>query len=161
MVEIWKELHEYPGTEVSSLGHVKGLKGFRKLFVKKHGYVGVVLTKKQKKKNFLVHRLVAEAFIPNPSNLPQVNHINGIKTDNRVENLEWCTASHNEKHAHSLGLKSQVGENNACSRLTEDDVLNIRHKLSVGEKGRVLSKQYGVTEQTICDIKKRRSWSHI
>ena len=63
-----------------------------------HGYLRVALCENGKQKRVFVHRLVAMKYIPNPHNLPQVNHKNGVKTDNRVENLEWCTASENQQH---------------------------------------------------------------
>ena len=72
--------------------------------VNKLGYKEVTLTKNGKTKTILLHRLIALHFIPNPNNFPQVNHINGIKSDNRIKNLEWCTASYNTKHAYENNL---------------------------------------------------------
>lgn len=101
--EIWKDIKGYEGLyQVSNLGRIKSLNyrhtGKEKiLIVSNHnsGYKQLQLNKYGKGKMYRVHRLVAEAFIPNPLNLPQVNHKNEMKDDNRVENLEWCNSTYN------------------------------------------------------------------
>lgn len=107
-MEIWKTISEYPNYEVSSEGRVRNIKTGRVLRPCNTGIgylkVGLSRGKKQSKKQITIHRLVANAFIPNPDSQPCVNHINGIKTDNRVENLEWVSYSENTLHAYKKGL---------------------------------------------------------
>lgn len=112
MNEIWKDIEGFEGLyQVSNLGRVKSMNynrtGKEKILKKSvtHGYERVVLYKDKKQYNKNVHRLVAGSFIDNPNNLESVNHINGIKTDNRAENLEWVTCKENNIHAVETGLR--------------------------------------------------------
>lgn len=120
MKEVWKPIEGYEGLyEVSNLGRIKGLRrdvaipnprlgtvGYRTYperikpcVENRYGYYQVTLSKEAKSRTLRVHRLVALAFIPNPDNKPYINHIDGNKKNNRVSNLEWCTASENNWHA--------------------------------------------------------------
>jgi hypothetical protein len=108
-MEIFKDIEGYDGLyQVSNLGRVKSFNKNKKgklltpTFNRK-GYTMVHLSG-DVNKNITIHRLVAQAFLPNPENKPQVNHINGVKHDNRCENLEWNTPSENLLHAHRIGL---------------------------------------------------------
>lgn len=112
MGEIWKDIEGYEGLyQVSNLGRVKSFKrkGCRqdrilKCGISPRGYHQVTLSNGIQEAT-QVHRLIALHFIPNPENKRTVNHINGIKTDNRIENLEWCTYQENNLHAYKTGLK--------------------------------------------------------
>ena len=111
--EIWLQINNYEGLyEVSNKGRIKSLITMRILSPNKIGdYLGVTLTKNKEHKIYTIHRLVALHFIPNPENKPEVNHIEGIKTKNCVEDLEWATKSENGKHAYDTGL-SMVNKSN-------------------------------------------------
>lgn len=105
MTEIWKDIEEYEGLyQISNLGRVRSLgrsttKGkIRKLQISSDGYLSVTLSKNGVVKRYAVHRLVAEAFIPNPHNFSQINHRSEVKTENSVENLEWCDATYNNNY---------------------------------------------------------------
>lgn len=105
MIEVWKDVPGYAGLyQVSNAGRVRNARSGRvlKLHRQGRGYCQAMLSKDGHRSHPLVHRLVALAFIPNPDNKPQINHINGDKGDNRPSNLEWCTLSENLYHRHRV-----------------------------------------------------------
>lgn len=111
MEETYKTIKDYPNYEVSSGGRVRNTKTGRVLrpSLNTGGYQHVGLPTNGKPKSHYIHRLVASAFIPNPENKRTVNHIDGDKTNNRVDNLEWCDDGENQKHAYRTGLKHPSG----------------------------------------------------
>jgi len=180
MEEIWKEIKGYEGYyKVSNFGNVKSLRrkimtskghyhtvNSRVMVLKKdtNGYSSVILSKNQITNQFRVHRLVADAFIPNVENLKCVNHIDGNKKNNKVENLEWVTHSENSRHSVKIGLtqkKDNSGVNNPRSRVNDSIVILIRNDFNNGLSHGELMKKYNLPSSTISNIKLKKTWTHV
>ncbi len=178
-METWKDIKGYEGSyQVSDKGNVRSLDrhiqsryGTRKIkgcFLKKlcdkDGYHKVNLKQSQKGKNCFIHRLVAIAFIENDKNKPQVNHKNGVKNDNNVENLEWVTLSENRQHAYDTGLQNGLnrrGSKSNFSKLKKEDVYNIRKLLKNGIKQKCIASIYKISQSGVSTIKKNKNWSWL
>lgn len=145
------EIYSYPK---------KTRKGVRKMLAhkNKNGYLSIDLCKNGNIKKYSLHRIIALAFLDNIENKEQVNHINGNKHDNRIENLEWSTRSENQKHSIETGLRSAKGEKNSQSKLTEIQVLNIFNDKRTYNQ---ISKDFKISISTISDIKRGHTWNHI
>ena len=157
MKEIFKPVVGFEMYEVSNLGRVKRGDRFKKPTLASTGYLIVSLRDKSNRKSDTVHRIVAKAFISNPENKPEVNHINGDKEDNSVDNLEWVTRSENFLHAHKTGLnKSRAG---VGTFLTPSDVIEIREKYVPRKYTQAkLAKEYGVDQSCISRILSGELW---
>ena len=169
-MEIWKSIKGYEGLyEVSNFGNVKSLERqvlgrlssytrsvkerILKLKTSNYGYLEVSLHKEGKLSTKRVNRLVAIAFINNVNNYSQVNHIDGNKLNNNIDNLEWVNNSMNQIHAHKTGLKRSLkGENSNRAILTNEKVLDMKNKYKNGSKIKDLHKEFGIKYTTCWHI---------
>lgn len=173
MKEAWKKVKNYPNYEVSNHGSVRRIKnlgrwgkfkcgGLLKLSLSNCGYYKVSLHGNKKQKTFYVHRLVLENFIDGCFNKGECNHKNGIKTDNRLENLEWVTTSGNLLHAHKTGLANGPrGEKHGQAKLSIGDVLAIKKLYRLGNLQRDIANSFSVTRECISGIITGRNWKHL
>lgn len=168
MEENWRIIEECPYYLISNMGNVKKLKNLNNMKTyDRGGYTRIDLYDSRNKKYLKrsVHRLVAEAFIPNPLNKPQVNHIDGDKDNNSINNLEWCTASENMKHAFKTGLNVPnplKGEDSHNSKMTDEKVMLLREMYDSGEfLLKELAEEFNISISVAWRIAKRNTWKHI
>jgi hypothetical protein len=177
-IEYWKPIDNYERYYVSSFGRAKVIKPSGELHLvlqlrykrKKDrvikrpntAYYHVNVCKNGKRRKLALHILVAKAFIPNPENKAQVNHIDGIKLNSHVSNLEWATHLENQHHATANGLRPH-GELNGHSKLTTKEVLEIKNLLLTAKFGdqKEIAKRYNIGAGVISDIKTGRKWRHL
>jgi hypothetical protein len=171
--EVWKDVIDYGGVyigiyQISNFCRLKRIMHRKnptnkliKSCFSEDGYICVTLIKNGKTKFTGLHRLVASAFIPNPENKPQVNHKDGNKHNNSIDNLEWSTISENIQHAFDTGLNEvKKGEKHYRTKLTEKDVLEIR-KIGASISAVKLGLMYGLNNQAIYKILNKQTWKHI
>lgn len=154
-----------PNYMVSNFGRVYSEHSNKllKLIEHRKGYLKVYFGQRSVRRGFFVHRLVALAFIENPNRYPSVNHINCNKKDNHFQNLEWCTNTMNIEHGVANGryLNRAKGQDHYASKLSERQVLEIRHKFNNGYSRRMLAVKYQVSRSNIKQIISRHSWKHV
>lgn len=176
MIEEFRPIQDFQGYEVSNLGNIKStarkikcswngkviLRTIKEQMLKpqinKWGYSTIKFGKHGKRK--LVHRLVAIEFIENPLNLPEVNHKDGVKTNNHVSNLEWCTGDDNKAHCVAMGLSARGVQKWSC-KLNDEKVLRIKQLSKQGVSGVELSRMYNISPSMIYSIRAGRFWKHV
>ena len=168
-MEVWKDIIGYEGQyQISNYGRVRALLNnhreirkrplIRKARINRDGYLYLNLTKNSVARTYKIHRLVATHFIENPENKTDVNHKDGIKTNNHFLNLEWNTKKENFNHSILIGLQNPIGEKNWNSKLSNEDINNIRNSCLTRKQ---LSKLYNVSITSINNIITYKSWKHL
>ena len=173
MEEIWKDFEYgnmfYQGSTKGNLRSLdynrSGMVGDLHPYTSNCGYLGIVLSGR---KHASVHRIIAELFIPNPENKKTVNHKNGIKIDNCVENLEWLSHKENKRHSFDVlhvktckGTKKLYKNGHPNQKLTIELVKIIKEKLKDGQYGIDIAWEFSLNQMTISRIKTNKIWKHI
>lgn len=170
--EIWRWIADYEGLyQISNYGRVKSFPRYRRHKESKilkpscdsMGYLKIGLNKDGDSRKFAIHRLVAQAFIPNPNNLPEVNHKDGHPLNCYVENLEWATKSENMQHAIKMGLL-KTGTNNVRAKLTAEQVRYIRKMYRPFDRkfgARALARKFNVSLAIVKDVIHGKTYKNV
>lgn len=149
------KIEGFPAYEADADGNVVNINTGRKLKPEKtqNGYLRVTLSAQGSIKRFLVHRLIAQVFLPNPSVLPCVNHKDGVKTHNAVGNLEWCSHSENELHSYGvLGKKAVSGEAHYNIRFSDAECDRMRVMRAAGNSCRSIARSMKCSHQHVSEV---------
>lgn len=174
MKEVWKDIPNYEDYQASNLGHIRSkdrviisTRGGRRFYesvvlkfsITEFGYYQCTVsdTVNKTRKTGRIHRLVAMAFIANPDNKPQINHIDGNKLNNNIKNLEWSTAKENNKHAIDTGLRRK----RFMAKISIEDVKDVKRMLKSGMTPTEISKNHKASYDSIYDIKRNKTWKDI
>lgn len=165
--EVWSAIPGYNGNFfASNLGRIKSYVGKERILkprLDKDGYLRVRLTIGHKhRKHIFVHRLVMLAFVGECLPDHQVNHKNGVKSDNQLDNLEYCTDAQNKRHAFDTGLRAnKIGAESHAAKLTDGKVCEIKHLLAEGVEGAVIAAMFGMSRAQISRINTGKHWGHV
>lgn len=180
-MEIWKNIEDFEGFQISNLGRIKRLeykkwcvpnnsfstmkeKILKTSFNNSKSYERIKISLNNRTKIYSIHRLVAITFIPNPNNYPQINHIDGDKSNNKVENLEWCTNNENMKHRYEVLKKFSFPKGESCnfSKLNKEKVIEISKLIKDGYKDKDIARMYNLkSTSTIIFIRQGITWKHL
>lgn len=166
MQEVFKEyIFDGMKYQIGCFGTIIGQRGVLKQRVNYDGYLEVTMGKeKGKRTSVRVHRVVAKCFLPNPNNLPEVNHKDFNRQNARYDNLEWISHQDNVKYSYSEGHYNtikKVGSNNGRAILNEDNVKQIKILYKNGTTIKALSDMYNVSWSTISCVVKGKTWTHL
>lgn len=164
-----KDIPGFTGYKINENGEVFSYKGKKTrghkmaTVITNCGYVHVSLVyTKGKSKPFLMHRLVAQTFIPNPENKPQINHIDGNKENNHITNLEWCTSSENRQHAIQTGLHKAVqGEDQWMAKLSNQDAIDAINMLLNGATNDDVASKFNLHARYVSLVRHKKRWAHL
>lgn len=163
-MKTFKIIEKHPRYEISPDGVIRNrtTKRIKSQYVGSTGYYMVTFSVKNKSNPERVHRLLAMAFIPNPKNLPEVNHKDGNKLNYCLDNMEWVTHKENMEHAFAYGLANNTGERNGMSKLTEAQVVRIKELLKSGmSQYKIAALIGGISRSAVMNIKNRGQWKHV
>lgn len=161
-IEVWKTVEGFPDYQISNLGRVRSgirKKGLLNQSRTSRGYKKVSLWRNGAMKTGLIHRLVASAFLPNPNDLTDVNHKDGNKQNNCVDNLEWSSRSTNQKHAYTHNLYSR--SNGSSKRLSRTEAMQVLSLRKSGMPQKEIAIQFGITEGAVSHIVNGRTWKSL